>query len=315
MFSAETKKIITQVQKRRFSGRSVRSVSAERPSAFSKQSRLARFVVRLSGKPKRALVLRSNLWPKTTVVVARALARGGNVHGLLPITYNQRTRRVLYEEVPGRPLRALPLTRTAFEPVMANVGKALAGFHNTTIPAILKQPNQNAEWISLNRIHSTIAAAEPRYGVLGSSLVRSVVNWERAHWSRKQFRLTHGDFQASNILLGPDKRINVIDYTLSRRFFPGTDLGTFIVHFQAMTRSRLAEAVRCSLLKRFVYAYLRAQPASVRGSIATSIPIFTAAAALDVVATTLRSYGPDDANARALVDLLFQPRFLALRYD
>lgn len=299
---------------KRFYGRAVRSVEFEHIGAFSRESRLARVHIKLRGQPKKDLVFRANNWPIWAERVALAASRNDKLRVPVPVFYNRASRTVLYQELAGAPLRALPYTTPALKPLMAPLGRLLAIFH-------LIRPPREVPVITLaeaGRIRTQrrkiIERADPVFGRRARIISDEASRLIKQHWKKTNLRLTHGDFQASNILLDKKLGLGLIDFTLSRRYLPVSDLGAFIVHFHAMTRAKISLCERQALLRKFVAAYFKIIPIKSNVGIESSLRLFLIESALDVAATTLRSYGPTDKNGRVLVSLLLSPDFLSIAY-
>ena len=314
MPSLSESKLRTLLLAKTFYGRAVQSVEFEHIGAFSRESRLARVHVLLDGQPAKHLVLRANVWPLWAERIATAVSRRGAIRAPAPVFYDRASGIVLYEELAGKPLRALPLTDRTLRPLMAPLGSLLAEFQ--LIPAPREVPRISLA--AANRLRSqhirAITQADRAFGQRARAISIEASLLMKEHWKPKNLLLTHGDFQASNILLDKKLGLGLIDFTLSRKYLPVSDLGAFIVHFHAMARARLSERERRLLLRKFVAAYFKIIPIKSMSGIRSSLRLFVAEAALDVAATTLRSYGAKDKNGRALTSLILSPDFLSTTY-
>ncbi len=291
--------LVSEIRKLTIHGRQVDTVAEKRLSAFSASSRLARYDVILRGRPTIHVQLRSNCWPKTAADVARALQRRGlRVPSVL--LYRPKSRFVLYEELPGQTLRTLPLTEQALSPLLPKIGKLLAAIHSSPAPKSLHVDSRAGERRHTLRCLRRIRQRAPLFHQPALTLLKGIHDKGYPH----QRVLTHGDFQASNILFDRQKHISVIDFTLSRRSSPAADIATFLIHTDAMTRGRLSSVLRQRLRKKFLHAYLAASPLSRRRSVHRDLPVSLTETILDVCATTLESYGAQDPNARSLVTYL-----------
>ncbi len=287
------------------SRQSVTAVETKPLKAFSKHSRLFRYTVSYRGpknQVKRA-ILRSNHWPAQAYRILNQLWRDGRVTVPQPLVYRSQDGLVVYRELDGLTLRSAPVTKAGLESV-ASLGNVLALVHQTKL-SDLSAPSLNKERQLLRKKINLVR----RLGLVGqiiSAWEKPIVNWWAKHWSGQQFTVTHGDFQASNIIVERSGRAGLIDFSLSRRFFPAADVATWLIHFRAMTYGRLPEQSINYLERRFVSRYRRTASPSLWLKVERSLEAFRAAAVIDVAATSIKVYGTRDKNVRRLLDYLVQ---------
>lgn len=276
-------------------------VVLEKHKAFSHSSRLARYIVSLTnGQTK---YIRANVWPVSAFRIAETLSAQKVLKAPQPIYYDKSSHTILYEELNGDTLRSVPLTVKAWKPIIPKVAQILAAFHQTPLPKGLEPETQSAAKRRRKNLVQGIQKADKGYGAL-AKVACSQLESQIARQAGKVKALTHGDFQASNILIAK-KNLLLIDFTLSRPNHPASDLGLWLVHWQAMTRGHLSHTQREELGYLFLQHYFSAVPKAWHAPIQTMLPAYVSEATLEVAATTLLMYGAHDTNVRALLDELF----------
>ncbi|MBU1149271.1 aminoglycoside phosphotransferase family protein, partial [Patescibacteria group bacterium] len=271
---------------------------------FSAQSHLVKISIYIKGRAK-PLVIRGNNWPESAYRIAETLNHQAKLSSPVPIYYHRPSKLILYPEVKGTPLRYLPLNLIVLSPLMVPLGKQLALFHKTRPPAELPKPsliNEKKRWKNNVQI---ITRASLKFSKPAKIILDRLSNILPKYWLDKNFSLIHGDYQASNLLIHGKNQVGLIDFTLSRRYFPASDLGIFLVHWQAMIRGHLTNIHREKLGHNFLKAYLANAPKTHQRTTMELLPLAIAEATLDVAAISLQIYGGKDKNVDQLLTELF----------
>ena len=116
--------------------------------------------------------------------------------------------------------------------------------------------------------------------------------------------LSHNDFQASNIIVTPEKEIALIDYTLSCLFYPAFDVANFLVHLQIMLNRILSEKKIKILQKLFLETYLIKVRPNIAKEVKKSISLFRVRSALDIWTISTMLMGPKDKNRSRYLKIL-----------
>ncbi|MFH0853504.1 MAG: aminoglycoside phosphotransferase family protein [bacterium] len=299
--SDKLKKIITQSG---LADKKIIRLEFDQPQAFSAQSRLIKIKVFIKGR-LRPLIIRGNHWPVSAYHIARDLNKEGKTSSPAPIYYHKPSKFVLYPELDGAPLRHLPLTYSKLSPFIGPLAKQLALFHKTRPPAGLLKPVLKTELKRWQGNAKIIIKNSPKYSDQAKYIVKQLAFGLSKYWVNKNFTLTHGDYQASNVLVRGRSRVSLIDFTMSRIYFPASDLGIFLVHWQAMTRTHLSITQRERLGHKFLQTYLTNAPKTHKKTIIDQLPLAIAEATLDVAAISLQIYGGKDKNVNRLLTELF----------
>ena len=286
--------------------RDVASIKFRPIGAFSKQSRLFRYVITRTDSRRRqqTVFLRSNRWPVRAHRVLAALWQGGRTLVPRPLVYRSRDGLIIYQELAGRNLRGLPLASPLFARAMSPVGQLLAGIHQTRVSGF-SSPGLVQEIKVLKKKTVALSRTNEFKGAV-RFWQDYIVDWWSKNWRPSYFMLTHGDFQASNIIIQKSGRVGLIDFTLSRRFWPASDLATFIVHLRAMGYRHISERSVNRMEQSFLNGYRRSVRLLVWQRVELSLGVFLAAAVLDVAATAVKVYGPKDKNVARLLSYLFK---------
>jgi thiamine kinase-like enzyme len=127
---------------------------------------------------------------------------------------------------------------------------------------------------------------------------------EKTLFSKKLFVISHNDFQASNIIVMPDKKIGFIDFTQSNLFFPANDVAYFLTHAEIMF-NRILSAEQINKIKRvFIQTYCKSTKKQIARFVKKYISLFEIRAAFDIMAITVTLLGKKDKNRQRYIKIL-----------
>lgn len=253
------------------------------PGAFSPSSVLTKVSLTVTGRTgKKIIHLRGNRVSAGSVAILRTVHRSVPYQIPYPIWYNPNAEYFFYEEVPGQRLRELNFRQTQMSNLMAKVGRALGDLHR--IPAgTLVDLKFKDELRALNALRHHLTKARFRQGPELLSALRHLQVWEKKWWHRLPKVICHNDFQGSNILVTPTKRVNIIDFSRSGRGPLPIDAGQFIGHLTVMLGHHLSHTAITRLRKSFFDAYCRRLPKSWRPIVTAALPGFELRMALEIL--------------------------------
>ncbi|MFH0829487.1 MAG: aminoglycoside phosphotransferase family protein [Candidatus Kerfeldbacteria bacterium] len=291
----------------------VERITISQPHALSTTSFLTRYrlVIML---PDGRLVqknVRGNYVSKETLRIMRATYHHTTefFDTIRPLYFLTRPGYVLYEELSGESLRAVPIRSQRFIGLIRPIARALATFHSIPVTSI-KRLSWNSEQAL---VHSN--ASRAMKGVRsGRHTIRNayetLVQAERPIWSAHR-AIVHNDFQASNIIQNA-KKVGFIDFTMSGAGHPAIDVGNFLAHLTVMLYGKVGQRRVTALRKLFITEYLRWCRGIRRENFLSAVSVFELRGSLDILAITLTNLGTNDPNRRRYVGLLLR-RFAELR--
>lgn len=284
------------------------SLDIQHPQALSETSYLTRTTLNMVGYQNEKIVysIRGNIVSPQTYKILRHVYKhnGRTLISPRPLFYFSDIPYILYEETAGRPLRQYNFKNPDFPSLIKKAGIALAKLH--ALPP-LSLPQTKIDELSLfNDWKNKVKKSDFHHY---SQFRQYLYQYKQLVQEKlKKYRqvLSHNDFQASNILVTPQKGIAIIDYTLSSFFLPAGDLGNFLTHLEIML-DRILNAKKIKFLQQLFYrAYLNKINRSRRQEIKNALPLMRVRSALDIWAITVTLMGPKDRNRRRYISKLIK---------
>ncbi len=253
------------------------------PEAFSPSSVLTHVAVTVrSARTQTTVRLRGNRVSPESIRVLRTLCRAGTLRVPCPRWYYARAGYFFYEELSGNRLRDVNFRRARIKQIMAAVGTTLGSLHR--VPAAgLPRLSWHQERLALAALRRHLAQARFQQGPALHSALRHLHAWEQRWWQRLPQVVCHNDFQGSNILVGQNGNISLIDFSRSGRGPLPIDAGQFIGHLTVMLAPRVSSAAIGRLRTVFLGAYRRRLPAPWRRIFDASLPGFELRIALEIL--------------------------------
>lgn len=253
------------------------------PEAFSPSSVLTRVALTVrSARTQTTVRLRGNRVTPKSVRVLRALCQAGTLRVPCPRWYHARAGYFFYEELPGERLRDTNFRSARSKRIMAAIGTTLGTLHRVSA-AGLPELSWRQERRALADLRRHMAQARFRQGPALRSALRHLHAWEQRWWRRLPQVVCHNDFQGSNILVGRNENITLIDFSRSGRGPLPIDAGQFIGHLTVMLAPRLSSAAISRLRTAFLDAYRRRLPTPWRRIFDASLPGFELRIALEIL--------------------------------
>lgn len=291
----------------------IEQVVLSQPHALSTTSFLTQFrlVIMLSDGSLVQKKTRGNFVSPETLRIMQAVYRNTTplCATMRPLSYLDRAGYVLYEELAGESLRAVPVRSRQFSALIRPVARALASFHAVPSAGIrrllwkneLAVINDNAR-VVMKRLPSGRRVIRDAHGTL--------VRMERALWDADR-TIVHNDFQASNVIQNAGN-IGIIDFTMSGCGNPAIDVGNFLAHLTVMLYGKVGKRRVAEMRKVFIAEYLRSRWKAKRKRVLSVLPTFELRSSLDILAITLKNLGENDPNRRRYAGLLLR-RLIELR--
>ncbi len=284
----------------------VLQASVAYPSAFSHDSLLTEITLVLRSHDNTTFkrVVRGNFVSPAMSTILRVAF--GRARPLVPrlLWAGRQSGYIFYEKLPGVTLRQVPFELAVLRPIIRAIGASLASLHrlpSTSVPA-LSQPNELRELDSIRRRIAKAGYRNQRDLLLKTAQLAA---WERRHWSHLPAVIAHNDFQGSNILLTPFRKIGFIDFSRSGRGPFPIDAAQFLTHLNVMLAPAISVNGRLQLRREFLAAYRRGLPAAWRTTLDRALAGFELRSALDILAIS-----GDHLDARTR-DRVLKPLFAA----
>ncbi len=184
-----------------------------------------------------------------------------------PLEFQKPLRAYLYEEAPGEPLKNLIQPKNwranLFYKKIPNVAKILKKLHSirrrpSFVPANPKKLIEDGlqKWFDI--IGKYYPAGEKRAEKIVAILKQMEKKYNNIIFHKKAYRVTHGDFQNDNILVGAGGKIFLIDFADCKYFNPLDDLASFLIqsesHFKYV-RPKIYKELTKKLKKTIYLSY------------------------------------------------------------
>jgi thiamine kinase-like enzyme len=164
------------------------------------------------------------------------------------------------EDIKGKQVRVFEKKFSFWDKNISKIGQLLAEFQNKKIPAtFLKIHTINEEKKCIQGWLQKIENYSPKEGKKYKKIKNYYIkNLSNKCWLKRYFSFNHFDFQASNIFyIKKTKSLALLDFDLSKKFHPATDLANFWVHFYIMARYHFSQKRVLSLCDKFLQTYLK----------------------------------------------------------
>ncbi|MFH1367459.1 MAG: aminoglycoside phosphotransferase family protein [Patescibacteria group bacterium] len=219
-----------------------------------------------------------------------------------PLFYFNNVHYILYEETPGVKLREFGFKDPSFPLILKKIAQSLAKLHNLPLPLISRTNKEEPDLFAdlKNKIRHYDAKNYPRY----KKYLGQYLGLIKKKLAKKRRVISHNDFQASNILVTPEKNVAIIDYSLSSLFYPAFDVANFITHLEIMLDRIIAPQKIRAWQNLFFQNYLKEVKKVLAKEVEDTFPLLRVRSALDIWAITVTLMGPKDKNRQRYVEKL-----------
>ncbi|MDZ7798832.1 MAG: phosphotransferase [Patescibacteria group bacterium] len=278
----------------------------EHPKALSQTSFLTRTKITYTNKKNKPeeITIRGNTINKNTFQIMEYVYKKNkkNLISPRPLYYFPVVPYLLYEEVPGKPLRKISFNSAKFARLVKKSALALANLHKLKPQGIKKRNLKEKEYFK--ELRKKIKKYDPKNKKIIFKYVRLYHKKIHPSFRKSKRVLTHNDFQASNIIVTPENKIAIIDFTLSSMFYPSFDLACFITHLRIMLADKVSHKKIEKLQKSFLNTYLKKMSKARVKQIKKNLGLAQVRAALDIWAITATLMGKNDKNRQKYVNIL-----------
>jgi thiamine kinase-like enzyme len=182
-----------------------------------------------------------------------------------PLEFHKPLKAYLYEEANGEPLKNFIQSEkwrvSLFYKKIPDVAKILKKLHSikrrpSFAPGNPKKLIEDGLQKWFNVISKYYPAGKERAEKIIAILKKMEKKYKNIIFDRKSYRVTHGDFQNDNILVGPKREITLIDFADCKFFNPLDDLASFLIqsesHFKYVKPKNYKKLT--SKLKKTIYS-------------------------------------------------------------
>lgn len=280
------------------------SIEVKQPGALSLTSFLTRtnVVYRDHLGREKKVILRGNFIPHDTYRLLQNLS-SHHLPMMRPLVYLPKTSYLWYVEVAGDRFRETSPRSTSYPQQLTAIA--------TTVAQLQKAPAQGESWTLVKEkafIKSRLAvirAHDAAHAPAAARLAKRLITDTPKNWVRRTVT-AHGDLQGSNIIIGPDHRAWLIDFTMAKKFHPAHDVATFLVHLDIMLFFAVSETRRHRLRETFLKQYYKHASVQQRTNVKKSLAHHLGRAALDVIAITVTNLGTGDPHRAEYVEYLLR---------
>jgi len=278
----------------------------EHPKALSQTSFLTRTKITYTNKKNKPeeIRIRGNTIDKNTFQIMEYVYKKNkkNLISPRPLYYFPSVPYLLYEEVPGKPLRKMSFNSSKFSGLVKKSALALADLHKLNPHGIKKRNLKEKEYFK--ELRKKIKKYDPKNKKIIFKYIRDYHKKAWLLFKKSKKVLSHNDFQASNIIVTPKNKIAIIDFTLSSMFYPSFDLANFITHLRIMLEGKVSHKKIEKLQESFLNTYLKKTSQARAKQIKNNLGLAQVRAALDIWIITATLLGKNDKNRQKYVNIL-----------
>ena len=281
-------------------------LTIDHPQALSETSFLTRTKITVATfkKEKVDYYLRGNIISHQTYKILKHVYEH-NQPGLIsprPLFFFSSVPYVFYEETPGTRLREWNFKSNNFPSIIQKIAVTLARLHNLPWPPVNKRRYDEPNFFQ--DLRTKIKKYDARNYPMIKKWRDQYLKLAKTRFKEAKLVLSHNDFQASNIIVTPEKEIALIDYTLSCLFYPAFDVANFLVHLQIMLNRILSEKKIKILQKLFLETYLIKVRPNIAKEVKKNLSLFRVRSALDIWTISTMLMGPKDKNRSRYLKIL-----------
>lgn len=204
-----------------------------------------------------------------------------------PLYYLPHLSFVIYEELAGRMISEFDHFQSdVFMQSLPHIAESLARLHNLA-PLVGNRRTAAKEKKHLELLKTKVQ----RYNPAAFKKYRPLVNrleskLDAIFAMRKQFVISHGDFQASNIVFNVrTSQAGIIDFSDAELFYPTNDVASFLVHTHKIFTGVFPPSLLAKVNRLFLTAYYKTANKPIRGFVKRHLDLFIIRTCLDVIAT------------------------------
>ncbi len=221
-----------------------------------------------------------------------------------PLLYIPSTSLLFYEELEGETLRNIESASREFPSFIKKIAVGLRSLHALPLPNRLFLASVYIrETVFLKRLGFRANESIPLLHDFIVSIIQVIIRAQR-NFAKRSPCIVHNDFQASNIIVTPQKRVGIIDFSLSSKGSPVADIANFLTHSRVMLGRELPQKRIGDLQELFLKTYLAQCLEEEKHRVLGELPFWQARSALDIIVITAQMLHETDPHRERIINNL-----------